>query len=688
MKKAPFIKTAVSADIIYYRQDGDMDKVSGNTMSSTSQSPAFLFDWTTFEIARFEPSEVIIDDNGAVVCLPEIDQLCQDSENPQQWTASRGVLGDGTIQAMEAVPTGNTKGCFTEVLCSDYGNAECKMYPWESLISGSPTDRLYVNLIYKLDAGQTFGVVFIDVTASTSTYLFGYRGGLIVVSNNVAANAVITSQTVTADKQYIVKFNVLFNNLNNDLRIGCWNDSVGVTTLLLYGCDVSHSPLIHTYRISNNSGRGEEINSTNNWALLNVTYENDLLTFDSTGEDSPVAQLAQSDLFVSGEYYELEYEVVTNADDTYLYLSDLDFGFSAEQKIPYTVGIHKIKILCTLAGGRLRIFSGVLAPSIVAITDVSCSRIVGNNFIQTTRKNTISNWYGPADGVNLVPNGDFETVPNTSWAAYPNTTLYSSAIVHSGIKAFLCVTTANNGGMASSTFTTVTDVKYEIILWVYPKIDPKPLAIGVRNGDDSGWACVKSLSATGAGVILNAWNKFVFPYTETAGGSNAYFSIYNSGDNLNSFIVDDVSVKSISKPTMQTAYPALYKSNTNGNLSFTWIPSHAYTDAVAGYLLYSGDFYLGWNDSGGVYFTDGVNTATVAGVNWAAEDEVTIQAIYGPDYNFFGANQMKLTVNGVDSDKENLIPSFSFGSFMTWLNNESVNRIKNLIVKKLKQSDW
>ena len=118
-----------------------------------------------------------------------------------------------------------------------------------------------------------------------------------------------------------------------------------------------------------------------------------------------------------------------------------------------------------------------------------------------------------------------------------------------------------------------------------------------------------------------------------------------------------------------------------------WTPGHDYdvAGATAGTLMESGNFLTGYTNTGDVYLTDGTNTATVAGVNWASGVPLDIKVVYG---DYLGNQKMQITVDGVSSAITTFLDSFFPDTELTYLDDTDQNSINNHRVRVLNQSDW
>ena len=135
----------------------------------------------------------------------------------------------------------------------------------------------------------------------------------------------------------------------------------------------------------------------------------------------------------------------------------------------------------------------------------------------------------------LVVNGNMEIDDN--WTGYASSDEQSNVKAHLGTYSWKVVTVADNQGVLSDTFSTVTGVRYELSVWVYP-VDQDLITIGTRSGDGATAWHVHDFAVT-----LGTWNLVTHSFTETAGGNSAFFLIQSAtGHEASTFYFDEVSV--------------------------------------------------------------------------------------------------------------------------------------------------
>jgi len=142
--------------------------------------------------------------------------------------------------------------------------------------------------------------------------------------------------------------------------------------------------------------------------------------------------------------------------------------------------------------------------------------------------------------IDYVTNGTMEADANWANAGTPAANSRSSTQYHGGSYSRLFTPDAANEGIQGDAFTTVTGSNYHVALWVYPD-DATTVTVTVRNGAND--ADIFDQSFTG--LTQDAWNKIVFSYTETSGGTGAYIKIDGGAESSGDWYVDDVTICSM-----------------------------------------------------------------------------------------------------------------------------------------------
>ena len=137
-----------------------------------------------------------------------------------------------------------------------------------------------------------------------------------------------------------------------------------------------------------------------------------------------------------------------------------------------------------------------------------------------------------------VVNGTMEA--NSSWSdeGTPGVNVQSIVKVYQEVYSRLFTPNAEDEGIKSVLFTTVTGTTYYYSLFVYPD-DETSVNVYIYAGDNS--AAVVDTDVTG--LTENAWNVISGSYAETAGGAGAYISIRSpTGIAAGDWYVDNVSI--------------------------------------------------------------------------------------------------------------------------------------------------
>ena len=139
-----------------------------------------------------------------------------------------------------------------------------------------------------------------------------------------------------------------------------------------------------------------------------------------------------------------------------------------------------------------------------------------------------------------VTNGDMEIDDNWTAVGTPTTEEQSTDQKNGGTYSWKFIVDAQNEGIQSDDFTTITGRTYFYSFYVYSA--NTTVNIIIRKGDDSGDLVDISSSA----FTASTWSRVTGTFTETAGGAGAYIQINSdTGDSSGTYYVDDVSVQLI-----------------------------------------------------------------------------------------------------------------------------------------------
>jgi len=136
----------------------------------------------------------------------------------------------------------------------------------------------------------------------------------------------------------------------------------------------------------------------------------------------------------------------------------------------------------------------------------------------------------------LCPNGDMEIDDNWNDYNTPTTNERSNEQAHGGTYSRKFVADGVVKGIESDSFTTITDVEYSYVVWVYP-VSTTDVYIFVQKGI-GGYQYNHLKQHTG--LTQNTWNRIAFSCIEAAGGSSATIVVTSS--QAGTWYVDDVSV--------------------------------------------------------------------------------------------------------------------------------------------------
>ena len=143
----------------------------------------------------------------------------------------------------------------------------------------------------------------------------------------------------------------------------------------------------------------------------------------------------------------------------------------------------------------------------------------------------------PKTGDDLIVNGSMEL--NSNWSASSGSSVAQTTDqAYEGTNSFKFTAAGSNDGIRSAAdFTTVTGKRYMYSFWIYPPVSTATLVI--RRGDDG--ADIVTINITA--LIPNTWNYYSSAYTETNGGSNAYFEINSGSETSGTWYVDSISLR-------------------------------------------------------------------------------------------------------------------------------------------------
>ena len=142
-------------------------------------------------------------------------------------------------------------------------------------------------------------------------------------------------------------------------------------------------------------------------------------------------------------------------------------------------------------------------------------------------------------GNELVTNGTFEA--DSNWATAGATlNERSTEQVHSGSYSRKFTVNSQYDGITSDTFTTETGKTYSLSFEIYPDDTTSSAQFKIRRGDNGG----EFTSLTGT-MTQDAWNTITYTYTETHGGSGAYFTVNSNAITSGTYYIDDVSLKEV-----------------------------------------------------------------------------------------------------------------------------------------------
>lgn len=562
-----------------------------------------------------------------------------------------------------------------------------------------PTGTLYFTLLFDGNWSSNYRQLlftFNDDTASNTT-VSGFPTSLATA--NQGSSATVNIESVVYDSSevlYIIKGSVLFTDLSEpslEVRLSTTlTGQSGIPQYIsIYGFNIGDSPLVWDFWTSNNRQYSENM-LDESYGLLNATYSNGALTINHATGDWAVVEQALDARFDVGDWYNLTYENV-NPDSLYVYLDGYGSGFIGPPDTyaltPHAEGLANMDFECAVEDGRFRITTFSVDPPATAIwSDIALRLIVdAATFNISTRENATYISHGPADGPELIDGGDMED-SETSWYSYgsPVSNTRSDDQAYEGTYSRKIINSSASG-LRAGYFATITGVSYEIAVAVMPMTRNDTLAIVVRSGDDSDWILAKNISAFD--FTIGEWNTFVYTYVETGGGSGAYAMVYDTSSKRNTYFIDNLSVKSISKTGVNTAFPSLYKAfaipNTVG--SITWVPWYDSDDMSAGELMSSGDLTIGYTDNSEIYISDGTNTATTAAISFSAYDEVIINIIFG-EKTTADASKMGVSANGGTRVDADFTGDFNLTTVFLFLGCSETNSIKNMFFRRLNQMDW
>lgn len=223
--------------VLYFRQSGILDIVSGNSQTDTSAGAAYYIHPTTGALVTVAATEVLNHPTLGNVSFGSYEQLCQDSEDPGEWVLFGATYAD----------TGETFGPFTEGTVTDSANVTHRAVFWQSSVSGSPSGTLYFNIRYR--AG-TSGNIYLSCGDSTPTLYSIYSGVIGSASISTFGSGSAGTLTIISDEYdatlgyYILKGSMLFTNLGNTITIGIGPNSTTNKNIKVLGADVSESRTI------------------------------------------------------------------------------------------------------------------------------------------------------------------------------------------------------------------------------------------------------------------------------------------------------------------------------------------------------------------------------------------------------------------------------------------------------------
>lgn len=136
---------------------------------------------------------------------------------------------------------------------------------------------------------------------------------------------------------------------------------------------------------------------------------------------------------------------------------------------------------------------------------------------------------------------DCEESGTDTWVAYntPTANERSSAQVYAGTYSRKFTSDAANDGVSSTgdRFSTVTSRVYRVIAQIYTSV-----ADAIKFAVCSGSGAATPYDTNQTGLVPTSWNEINFSYTESAGGSSAYLTAYDSEGDTGDFYLDDIHV--------------------------------------------------------------------------------------------------------------------------------------------------
>lgn len=145
-------------------------------------------------------------------------------------------------------------------------------------------------------------------------------------------------------------------------------------------------------------------------------------------------------------------------------------------------------------------------------------------------------------GNDLITNGSMEVDANWTSVGTPTTNARSSEKYSDGGYSRKFAVDAAYEGIRSDAFTTVTGKCYRLTFKLYTAA--KAALIGIRKGDNSGWAKQQPLNA----IPESAWKEYTIFWKETAGGAGAYVEFDSGTGTSGTWYIDEVSVCEIDGP--------------------------------------------------------------------------------------------------------------------------------------------
>jgi len=554
------IPSGMSSSYAFYTTFGSgKDQVSGQPMQTTLDTARPIDMDSGVLVGEDEPTIA----NGALLTYGAFTQLCQDSEDPGDWTSRSGA----TISA-----NGEDISPFKGYNIISAGGAIDNFSFWQS-VDTAPTATLYFSIFYNTGTSGRIRVIAKDNDdVDTCTYR-GVIGSASSTEQNAGTLTIISDEYDSDLGYYILKGSILFDTLTNELYLGIGPDTANNgETIKILGAGVSESiTILNVHVPSSDSNVPVPLNYSDathgySWRInpdeigsvytgkvvgseLHTSFTNgDFNTHTVNGTGFTAANTTSTAnennyagiTCVIGKTYKAFYDLTINSGATPIIKASTDIALTTDDAYSAAVveGGETISFIATGTTMYVGFKSSTAAATNFTVADSVSVKEVSRNMGTPLLLDALD---GAKDGTELVTNGDMELDSNWQGYSSPTSVARSSEQAHSGTYSQKFVSGGDYKGIEQTDASriTVTAGQYiEATVYIYP-VDVNVVRLQFREGDNSDYA----LNEQYTGLILSQWNKITVRFTISVSGALGRFRVQSGSAGDGTWYVDDVTVQ-------------------------------------------------------------------------------------------------------------------------------------------------